>query len=217
MKNTIAKIVQDTKNGRINYMRTMVACVRLFNDCQGYVRVLTLIVLCLSSWFTAGTARAQEATGQGFELASAEVPGRLFVLDTAESAPAPSLQLSMAEPHHVRISDSLQSSVARPDAHHTTDRMDYFSGFYTGNFTLALAVLDAKYRPPPDNQALNAGPVLSDVEAKYQRWESSLADSRTRADVNGASVYPLAQIDSGNWHLPITLGTAPTPDAETRW
>ena len=216
MKNTIAKIVQNTKNGRINYMRTMVACVRLFNDCQGYVRVLTLIVLCLSSWFTAGTARAQEATGQGFELASAEVPGRRFALDTAQSTPTPSLQLSMAEPHHFRISDSLQGSVARPNAHHPTEPMD-LSGFYLGNFTLARAVLDAKYSPPASNHALNAEPVLSEVEAKYQRWESSLADSRSLTNVNGESVYPLAQIDSGNWHLPITLGTAPISDAETRW
>jgi hypothetical protein len=188
----------------------------VFNSCQAYARVLTLIALCLSSWFTAGTAQAQEATGQGFELASAEVPGRLFALDTAESAPTPSLQLSMAEPRHFRISDSLPSSVARPNGHHTSERMD-FSGFYSGNFTLALAVLDAKYSPPASNRPLNAEPVLSEVEAKYQRWESSLADSRTLTNVNSEAVYPLAQIDSGNWHLPITLGTAPIPDAETRW
>jgi hypothetical protein len=125
MKNTIAKIVQHTKNGQIAYMRAMITCVRMFNDCQTYVRILTLIALCLSSWFTAGTAQAQEATGQGFELASAEVPGRLFALDTAESAPTPSPQLSMAEPHHFRISDSFQSSVARPNVHHTTDEWTF--------------------------------------------------------------------------------------------
>ena len=140
----------------------------------------------------------------------------LFALDTAESAPTPSLQLSMAEPHHFRISDSLQSSVSRPNGHHTTERMD-FPGFYPGNFTLALAVLHSKYGPPASNHPLNTEPVLSEVEAKYQRWESNLADSRSLTNVNGVSVYPLAQIDSGNWHLPITLGTAPTPGAETRW
>jgi len=216
VKNTIAKIVQHTKNGRIAYMQAAITCVRVFNDCQAYVRVLTLIALCLSSWFTAGTAQAQEATGRGFELASAEAPGRLFALDTAESAPAASLQLSMAEPGHFRISDSLQSSVARPNGHHTTERMD-FPGFYSGNLTLAMAVLDAKYGPPASNHALYAEPILSEVEAKYQRWESSLADSRSPTNVNSESVYPLAQIDSGDWHLPITLGTAPIPGAETRW
>src|SRR5208282_5115343 len=164
MKNTIAKIVQHTKNGRIAYMQAAITCVRVFNDCQAYVRVLTLIALCLSSWFTAGTAQAQEATGRGFELASAEAPGRLFALDTAESAPAASLQLSMAEPGHFRISDSLQSSVARPNGHHTTEQMD-FPGFYSGNFTLALAVLDAKYGPPASNHPLNAESILSEVEA----------------------------------------------------
>jgi hypothetical protein len=216
MKNTIAKIVQHTKNGRIAYMRATITCVRVFNDCQAYVRILTLIALGLTPWFTAGTAQAQEATGQGFELASAEVPGRLFALDTAESAPTPSLQLSMTEPRDFRIPDSLPSSVARPNGHHTTERMD-FSGFYSGNFSLALAVLDEKYSPPAGNHALNAEPVLSEVEAKYQRWESSLADSRSLTNVNSEPVYPLAQIDSGNWHLPITLGEAPTSDAETRW
>ncbi|MGD0117501.1 MAG: hypothetical protein ABSD30_05525 [Candidatus Binatus sp.] len=216
MKKTIAKIVQHRKSGQIACMRATIVCVKMFNDFQAFARILTLIALCLSSWFTAGTAQAQEATRQGFELASAEVPGRLFALDTAESAPTPSLQLSMAEPHHFRISDSLQSSVARPNGHHTTERMD-FPGFYPGNFTLALAVLHTKYGPPASNHPLNTEPVLSEVEAKYQRWESNLADSRSLTNVNGVSVYPLAQIDSGNWHLPITLGTAPTPGAETRW
>jgi len=216
MKKTIAKIVQHTKNGQIAYMRATIVCVKAFNDFHAYARILTLIALCLSSWFTAGTARAQEATRQGFELASAEVPPRLFALDTAESAPTPSLQLSMAEPDRFQISDSPQSWVARPNGHHTTEQMD-FPGFYSGNFTLALAVLDAKYGPPASNHPLNAESILSEVEAKYQRWESSLADSRSLTNVNGVSVYPLAQIDSGNWHLPITLGTAPTPGAETRW
>jgi hypothetical protein len=216
MKKTIAKIVQHTKNGQIAYMRATIVCVKAFNDFHAYARILTLIALCLSSWFTAGTAQAQEATRQGFELASAEVPGRLFALDTAESATTPSLQLSMAEPDRFQISDSPQSWVARPNGHHTTEQMD-FPGFYSGNFTLALAVLDAKYGPPASNHPLNAESILSEVEAKYQRWESSLADSRFLTNVNGVSVYPLAQIDSGNWHLPITLGTAPTPGAETRW
>jgi len=216
MKKTIAKIVQHTKNGQIAYMRATIVCVKMFNDFQAYARILTLIALCLSSWFTAGTARAQEATRQGFELASAEVPPRLFALDTAESAPTPSLQLSMAEPDRFQISDSPQSWVARPNGHHTTEQMD-FPGFYSGNFTLALAVLDAKYGPPASNHPLNAESILSEVEAKYQRWESSLADSRSLTNVNGVSVYPLAQIDRGNWHLPITLGTAPTRGAETRW
>jgi hypothetical protein len=122
----------------------------------------------------------------------------------------------MAEPNHFRISDSLQSSVARPNGHHSTERTD-FSGFYSGNFTLARAVLDAKYGPPASNHALNAEPVLSEVEARYRRWESSLADSRSLTNVNSAPVYPLAQIDSGNWHLAITLGEAQISDAETRW
>jgi hypothetical protein len=94
--------------------------------------------------------------------------------------------------------------------------MDFY-GFNSGNFTLALAVLDAKYSPPASNRPLDAEPVLSEVEARYQRWESSLADSRSPTNVNSESVYPLAQIDSGDWHLPITLGTAPIPGAETRW
>ncbi len=216
MKNAIAKIVRHTNNGQISYMRATIICVKVFNNFQAYARILTLIALCLSSWFTAGTAQAQEATRQGFELASAEVPGPLFALDTAQSATTPSLQLSMAEPYHFRISDSLQSSVGRPNGHHTTERMG-FPGFYPGNFTLALAVIDAKYGPPASNHALNAQSVLSEVEAKYQRWESSLADSGSLTNVNGVSVYPLAQIDSGNWHLPIVLGTAPVPGAEGRW
>jgi hypothetical protein len=216
MKNTIAKIVQHTKNGQIAYMRATIICVKVFNDFQVFARILTLIALCLSSWFTAGTAQAQGATGQEIELASAEVPGRLFALDTAESAPTPSLQLSMAEPYHFRISDSLRKSVARPNGHPTTERIDV-SGFYSGNFTLALAVLDTKYGTPARNHALNAEPALSEVEAKYQSWESSLADSRSLTNVNGVSVYPLAQVDCGNWHLPITLSTAPIPGAQTRW
>jgi hypothetical protein len=92
-----------------------------------------------------------------------------------------------------------------------------FSRFDSGNFALALAVLDKKYGPPASNHLRNAEPVFSEVEAKYQRWESSLADSRSLTNVNSASIYPLAQIDSGNWHLPITLGTSPIPGAETRW
>jgi hypothetical protein len=216
MKNTIAKIVQQTKNSRIAFVGATIICVRVFNDLQVYVRILILIALCLSSWLTAGTAQAQEATGQGFELALAEVPSRLFALDTAESPPTPSLQLRVAEPYHFRISDSRQMSLGRPNGHRTSERM-YFSGFYSGNFTLARAVLDAKYGPPASNHRLNAEPVLSEVEAKYQRWESSLADSRSATNVNGVSVDALAQIDCGNWHLPITLGTAPIPGAETRW
>ena len=144
------------------------------------------------------------------------MPGRLFALDTAESAPTPSVQLSMAQPYHFQISDSLQSSVARSNGHHTTEPMD-FPRFYLGNFTLAVALPDTKYGPSASNHALNAEPVLSEVEAKYQSWESCLADSRSRANVNGVPVYPLAQVDSGNWGLPITLGAAPISGAETRW
>jgi hypothetical protein len=216
VKNAIAKIVRHTKNGQISYMRATIICVKVFNNFQAYARILTLIALCLNAWFTVGTAQAQDATGQAFELARAEVPGRLFAPDTAESAPTPNPRLRTAEPYHFRISDSLQSSVGRPNGHHTTERMD-FSGFYSGGFTLALAVLDAKYGPPATDRALNAEPVLSEVEAKYQSWESSLADSRSLTNVNGVFVYPLAQIDCGNRHLPITLGTVPIPAAETRW
>lgn len=216
MKNTIAKITQRAKNGQIAYVRATMNCVKVFNDYQVYVRILTLVALCFSSWLNAGTARAQEATAQEFQLASAEVPGRPFALDATESASTPSLQRSMAEPYHLRISDSLRSSVARPSGHHTTEGMG-LSGFYSGNFTLAMAVLDTKYGAPATDQELNAEAVPSEVAGEYQRWESSLADSRSLTNVNGVSVYPLAQIDGGNWDLPITLGTAPIPGAEARW
>jgi hypothetical protein len=217
MKNTIAKIVEHTKNGQIASMRATIICVKVFNDFQAYVRILTLIALCLSSRFTTGTARAQEGTAQEFELASAEVPGRLFALDTRERPGAQAVASQQPVPERgAEASDSLQSPVARPNGHQTTERMG-FSGFYSGNFSLALAVLDSKYGPPTSNDALNAEPVLSEVESKYQGWESSLADSRCLTNVNGVSVYPLAQIDGGNWELPITLGTAPIPGYETRW
>jgi hypothetical protein len=87
MKNAIAKIVQHTKNGQIAYMRATIICVKAFNDFQAYARILTLIALCSSAWFTAGTTQAQEAPGRGLEFAPTEVPGRLFAQDTAESAP----------------------------------------------------------------------------------------------------------------------------------
>jgi len=216
VKNTIAKIVRHANIGQIGYVWAATTGVKMFNDFQAYIRILTLIALCLSSWLTAGTAKAQEATAQEFKLASAEVPGRPFALDTAESPSTPSLQLSMGEPYHFRISDSPQSSVARSNGHDTTERMG-FSGFYSESFSLARAVLDTKNGARAGNHVLDVEPVLSEVEAKYQGWESSLADSRSLTNVNGVSVYPLAQIDSGTWQLPITLGAAPNPGAEARW
>jgi hypothetical protein len=61
MRNTVAKIVQHTKNGRISYIRMVIACIEMFNSCQGYIRILTLITLCLSSLLSVHTAQAQEA------------------------------------------------------------------------------------------------------------------------------------------------------------
>lgn len=179
-------------------------------------RVPLLVSLCLIIWSAASTVYAQDLGGfRGFAPAFARFTGSFSARETHEFAGAPHLVISMAEPDHFGISEAPQRSSAQPNEHQPYERVGD-SIVYSGRFALAHEVLETTYHSPINSRPLNPESILSVVEAKYMRWESSLADSRSLTNVNGALVYPLVQINSGDWHLPITLNTAPAPGGETR-
>ena len=218
MTNASEAIAVSMKRSRVVYYELFwitMGCIEMFEGFLTYGRFLLLVALCFSPLFAAATAHPQELASQGFALASANFT-TLCPPETAESKAAPHLLLSMSEPNHFRISDSAQTLTAQPSKYRLTERTDS-SIENSGSFALAHEVLETKYRSPVGNHSLNPESILSVVETKYMRWESSLADSRSLTNVNGALVYPLVQINSGDLHLPITLNTAPIPGGETRW
>jgi hypothetical protein len=157
-------------------------------------------------------ANAQELVEQALAPASTKITTRLWPTETAESAAAPHLLLSKADLNHFQTSDSLQTSTAHSSRYRLTDLTDNPS-VSSGSFALAP---EAKSGAPANNNSLDPESLLSVMETKYMRWESSLANSRSLINVNGVSVYPLAKLDFGDWHLPITLNPAPTRGSDTR-
>jgi hypothetical protein len=122
----------------------------------------------------------------------------------AESATTPQFLIGMAEPTHFEVSHSFRTSAFRP----TTCRMSEPIDGRIASLRYVGSPLRAKVDKPSllaDSGSVPAGSFLSLLEAKYAIWESSLADSRSLVDVNGASVYPLFQINYAGGHLPVTL------------
>jgi hypothetical protein len=58
---------------------------------------------------------------------------------------------------------------------------------------------------------------FSVLQSEYTSWESRLEDSESPTNVNGHLFYPLVQINSGDWHLPINLYIAPLRGSDGGW
>ena len=77
MRNTGANTVQHTKKGRIVDTRATISCLEMFNDYRRCVRILTLVMHRLSSWFDAHKVQAQEAIPDAGDEVVGDVTNRL--------------------------------------------------------------------------------------------------------------------------------------------
>jgi hypothetical protein len=69
--------------------------------------------------------------------------------------------------------------------------------------------------PSPLTDGISLAPPSSFafLQSPYSTWESSLANSRSLTEVNGASVHPLLRVNRAGWQLPVTLSDESTTEA----
>lgn len=162
--------------------------VSLFDCFALYLGILVLIA-CLTVYFAAAKARAQDFPNQhGAQVAT--VTG-WWSLESAASATSPRFLLSNAGLPNFQAFDSLKASTALSGGTSLADPENN----YVANLT--------------EDEPLPSISLLSVLQTRYVDWESSLADTRTPTSVNGAMVYPLFQINYGNGSLPVTLYNSP--------
>ena len=174
--------------------------------------ILSMLVLCVTLSLVAANAHAQEhpaATPNAARVASG-----WWSPDTAGSATAPRLMVSMAELTHFETSDSIRTSPPQPTGYLTEPTDGSITDLQNIGSTLNARVAE---------QALLADPVslpprslLSLLQTRYAVWQSSLADSRSLTNVNGVSVYPLLQVNYAGWNLPVTLYISPLRGSDAR-
>jgi hypothetical protein len=187
MYNTIKATAASVKSSNSNVTR---ASVTMFNHFVRYLGILTMVG-CLTVWFGAPVAHAQELLGHQAASASTGITTGWWSPDIASSAASPHFLLSTAGLPNFEAFDSLKTSTAQSHGSLPGDPMDN----YVANLT--------------DGGSLPSISFLALVQTSYVQWESSLADTPTPTSVNGAMVYPLMQVNYAGWNLPVALYTSP--------
>ena len=163
--------------------------------------------MCVSVCVTVAAGHAQQITGSDFAPVVKTATGWWTPQRTATTVVAPYLQLNMSKLSRFEISEPLRSS---------TSQANNYSNVNQGGFELE------RDRPSRQISSLEEAALLTPrsflflMEAKYITWESSLADTRSLTTVNGVLVYPLAQVDYAQWHLPISLYIPSLRGSDTR-
>jgi hypothetical protein len=180
-------------------------------------RNLWIIALCATACLTAtAAAYAQQLSANDFASSATRTANSWWSPQpTAATVVAPHLQLNIAKLSRLEISEPLQPS--------TTELKSYRPIEDTNNpienpgvFELSLYTPSTDFNSLAEGESLSPRSFLSLLEAKYVMWESDLAETRSLTSVNKVSVYPLVQIDYGQWHLPISLYTPPLRGSNER-
>ncbi len=187
--------------------RSVITCRSLMRR-----RRLSMLALCLTVPFVAAIANAQDLSASASNAASPASgwwsPAR------AESATAPQLLIGMGELTRFEASGLLGVSPAQ-SLNHLTEPSDAAIADLPdlGSTLNANVAQQAAWAEPA---SLPARSFLSLLQTRYALWESSLADSRSLTNVHGVSVYPVSEMNYGNWHLPVTLYISPLRGDDAR-
>ncbi len=186
--------------------RSVITCGSLMRR-----RLLSMLALCLTVPFVAAIANAQDLTSASNAASPASgwwSPAR------AESATAPQLLIGMGELTRFEASGLLGVSPAQ-SLNHLTEPSDAAIADLPdlGSTLNANVAQQAAWAEPA---SLPARSFLSLLQTRYALWESSLADSRSLTNVHGVSVYPVSEMNYGNWHLPVTLYISPLRGDDAR-
>ena len=164
-------------------------------------RILWVIALCAAVCLTAAAAYAQQFSANDFAPATAKPANGWWSPErTAFAVVAPHLQINMSQLTRFENSAAMRPSATQPNNYPDVNPAGFeLSTYEPGIPSSSFA----------EGELLSPESFLSLIGAKYVKWESSLADTRSLTSVNGVAVYPLIQIDYAHWHLPVSLYAPP--------
>jgi hypothetical protein len=175
---------------------------------NSWVSVIRFHLLWIATVFAtlclpAVAAQAQQLSVTDFAPKAAPTARGWWSLErTASTAVAPHLQLANRFETSPPVRPTTQpngSSIVTPSG-----------------VELGLDTRSPEFSSFAEGQLQSSRLFLAVLEAKCAQWESSLADNRSLAKVNGESVYPLVQIDYAQARLPITLYIPPLRGSDAR-
>ncbi len=166
-------------------------------------RAVQILTLCAVLAFGPAAADAQEPGRMYFGVAVTPVSSGWWS-PPANSAYAPHLTINLTQLDAFTHSDLLRTTMSQP----TSDIVAELPSIAVNNWQIANLPAGTYPSTPtllPSPVAPSTTSLIPMMEAKYNAWETDLAETRNPVDVNGASVYPLIQINHGSWHLPIVM------------
>lgn len=172
-----------------------------------------LIALC-TTFCLLSTGHAQELASSDLSAGPANLSSGWWSPERAASTMAPHLQLNIAELNHFgaeALPATAGSTPADPLAAQTANFVPS-----SASFELTSDQQSAEWAALAQGQTLPPDSLLGLVQSKYATWERNLAETRTPINVNGQSVYPLAEITFGRWTVPVALYISPLRGSGTR-
>jgi hypothetical protein len=165
-----------------------------------------LIALCLT-FCLLSTGHAQEPANTDLAAAPASLSSGWWSPDKAASTMAPHLELNVADLNHFAAVALPVAAAPTPTQQSPTQISNFLSN--SGSFELTSDQQSAEWAALAQGQTLPPDSLLGLVTSKYATWERNLGETRTPINVNGQSVYPLAEITFGGWTVPIGLYISP--------
>ena len=189
---------------------TNLSSLRSLAACQ---YILIGAIACLFGLWSATVAHSQEILSADPSSPAAKFPSGKSTYPGVEST-SPPVVVGMAEPTRFKVSNTLQAPPTPP----TTDRYSQENEASGARLTKSGLPGGGIIKPGhlANRIATPPSPPLALLQPEYSRWESSLADSRSLAEVDAVTVHPLFQIDRASWHLPVTLYIPPQRDGDVR-
>jgi hypothetical protein len=172
---------------------------------KSYFRHLWIASVCATLLLPAVAAQAQQFSATDFTPKVFHTTTGWWHPDrTGSTAVAPHLQVGISKLNRFEASET----VLQPKLERTGYSIATPSDFEVKPDTPTQEfsyLAEAELLPSP-----------SFLEAKYLKWESSLADSRSPTNVHGVLVYPLVQINYAQGSLPISLYLPPLRGSDAR-
>lgn len=166
-------------------------------------RVVQILTLCAVLAFGPAAADAQGSARMYFGSAVTPVSSGWWS-PAADSASAPHLTINLTQLDAFANGELLRTTMAQPTSDSVAELPPHAVNIWqiadvpAGTHPRASTLLPSPIAP-------STASLIPMMEAKYNAWETSLAETRNPVDVNGASVYPLIQVNYGSWHLPIAM------------
>ncbi|MBV8452531.1 MAG: hypothetical protein JOZ29_09700 [Deltaproteobacteria bacterium] len=172
------------------------------------LRFVSAAILCIGVCLIAIPAQSQQNAGGTPASIATTISEGWWPSDRFQTALAiPRLEVGVANLTRFETPQLPPSSAAKGGIYPSNEYVNELSGQVDSELTRDIRQSDISALA--EGGSLVAGSFFSVLSSQYEAWESSLSDSRSLTNVNGALVYPLIEITYTHWRMPISLYIPP--------